>query len=814
MRRRPLTDPVRLTGCYSICSIPLSLTSIYPTCIEGCRFCQRGFRMSKAYDRVRQDLIGKYPGGFEEYLHHLDETLYGTRSKVRKQRDCAEKRALITRKVPLRYVFDEVLGRMEEREGRFRRVLEVLAKHEHPVVVTTRGRLFAEEPYLSLLKASHSSISVSFVTLDERRWRATEGPLTVHPQRRLEALSKATAAGLPATVRLQPIVVGLTDGEDLEKVTSAVGERGAIHVLAVWFGGWATLVERMCAAGGGDPTAIRRAMRVPEQRFLHNSRSLRPEYLVEKLTVVRRVCREHGMTLGHYPTSSAGWMSETTACCGVDRIYPRDRLFNLHAGIVLEAQREKGRPLTPQEIGGLTRGHWAPSKKVRLNFRRVARRARHLVPPRRASAPNVDLAKVDVIPLTRKRPTMTEIAPILEGKPNMTHQTEIAHYVGEAVRSANAEALVPKQGQARSPLRIGQDRSGTSVSPFTYKIRYPPVRRSPVEKHSFKTLMSRLSAAGFKSDFVQPAILPDWWDGSCQKDPNLLPDIEVRVARFFGLPVSVVRNPAVNLSAPAYAGAHLRRIRDTEQSRLTPSIHSAIQIAAAVARSLHDAVPQADPPPTDGLAWRAQIQRSGEAVKLDDLLSDLWRRGIPVVPVDVLPAPSFQGLAGIVEGRPVVLLGHKHDEPGRVAFVVAHEIGHIASGDCEANCPVVDGEEEIVDDTDLERLADRYATRVLVGDTSIPEIQGDEAKALAAKAMLIEQDTGIDAGAVIFAWARNTGDFVKAQMAVKALYRAVGARRLLREHFDRNVDVESATDSDRALLRCVLGEPERDAVAG
>jgi Zn-dependent peptidase ImmA (M78 family) len=195
---------------------------------------------------------------------------------------------------------------------------------------------------------------------------------------------------------------------------------------------------------------------------------------------------------------------------------------------------------------------------------------------------------------------------------------------------------------------------------------------------------------------------------------------------------------------------------------------------------------------------------------LNDIATDLWVRGIPVVPLDVLPAPSFQGVACIVEDRPVVLLGHKYDEPGRVAFLVAHEAGHVAAGDCAPDQPVVDKEEEIADDTNIERRADQYARRVLIGSDSVPVIDGADFKALASQAETIERETGAEASTVIFAWARHTGDYAKATMAVKALYRGTGARRQLRQLFDRHVDLVAATESDRALLRCVYGDPERD----
>ena len=190
-------------------------------------------------------------------------------------------------------------------------------------------------------------------------------------------------------------------------------------------------------------------------------------------------------------------------------------------------------------------------------------------------------------------------------------------------------------------------------------------------------------------------------------------------------------------------------------------------------------------------------------MQLGEVLRDLWTRNIPVIPLDVLPAPSFQGMACIVEGRPAIVIGYKQDEPGRVAFLIAHEAAHIAAGDCAPGQPVVDEEDEIRDDADIEGRADAYATRVLIGGAEVPDVNTSASrdfKDLARQASQIERESGADASTVIFAWARRTGDYATATMAVKALYRNVGARRQLREHFARHVNIAGASETDQALL--------------
>jgi Zn-dependent peptidase ImmA (M78 family) len=326
--------------------------------------------------------------------------------------------------------------------------------------------------------------------------------------------------------------------------------------------------------------------------------------------------------------------------------------------------------------------------------------------------------------------------------------------------------------------------------------------------------MRRISRAGFKKGFVQSAILPDWWDDSCSEDPSLLQDIEIRLARFLGLPLAVVEDANAPLAPPLYPAAQLRRVRDVDRDLLGPAIHAATRIAEAVVRNLRDRKSEPIMPPADSRDWRKGIKAVGRAVTLDDIISDLWKRGIPVVPIEMLPMPSFQGMCCIVESRPVILLGHKHDEPGRVAFLVAHEVGHVTAGDCAPERPVVDEEDEITDETDIELKADRYATQVLIGSDTVPKIEAGFFKDLARDASDLERRTGADASMMIFAQARRTGDYAMATMAVKALYRHQGARQQLHKLFDRHVDVFAAADTDRALLRCVYEDPEPNEAVG
>ena len=326
-------------------------------------------------------------------------------------------------------------------------------------------------------------------------------------------------------------------------------------------------------------------------------------------------------------------------------------------------------------------------------------------------------------------------------------------------------------------------------------------------EHSFNTLMRRLSHAGFPRQFVDTVLLPDWWEKSYSHDPEVLTEIDIRVARFLEVPLSIVKNADRPLSLPSYAGVQLRRVRNNvDPTRLNPAIHTANQVGGAVIRNLRQKG-QMRQVPVDALQWRRSLTSTDKpSIQLDAILADLWKRNIPVIPLDVLPSPIFQGMSCIVNGYPIIFLGHKYDEPGRIAFIVAHEGGHIAHGDCAIGAPVLHEVDGVKDDSDDEQRADSFAQTVLLGaNPPSLTLEPIQAKALAQKAFDLEVKTGADASTLVYQWAAQTLDYTSASLAVKALYRSTGGQNVLRKHFEENIDLDSAAETDRSLLRSVYG---------
>jgi DNA repair photolyase len=115
-----------------------------------------------------------------------------------------------------------------EREQRITRgILEVLARTQHPVGIVTKSALVVRDIDILARMAEKElvRVAISITTLDRSIARTME-PRAATPAKRLDAVRQLSAAGIPVTVMVAPIVPGLTDHE-IETILEAAHEAGA-----------------------------------------------------------------------------------------------------------------------------------------------------------------------------------------------------------------------------------------------------------------------------------------------------------------------------------------------------------------------------------------------------------------------------------------------------------------------------------------------------------------------------------------------------------------------------------------------------------
>ncbi len=321
-------------------------------------------------------------------------------------------------------------------------------------------------------------------------------------------------------------------------------------------------------------------------------------------------------------------------------------------------------------------------------------------------------------------------------------------------------------------------------------------------KTQYRSLMKRLSALGFKKGLLREIVFPDWWSPECEGDPAAVAELEFRVARFLGSSAGSVSEVVHLASLPGVQSARLRHTLSTTAPKLMPAVLTSLRVARAALDAWSAPRPLRDVP-ADPLFLRKLILDLGTLVDLDAVVTWLWDAGIPVLALQDLPAPKFQAMACILGGRPVVLLGHRVDVPSRLLFSVAHELGHISRGDCSAEGPVIDGEDDYCrpEDQAEEDAANAFALRLLGGAESVPIPSAREPKDLADEAGRIGRQLRIDPGHLLQVWSKATGDYATTQRALNALWADSGGLTLIAGRQRREIDSDAAPETDRSLLR-------------
>jgi DNA repair photolyase len=108
-----------------------------------------------------------------------------------------------------------------------RSVLEVLWEFKHPVGIVTKSALILRDLDIlaPMAEAGLAKAALSVTTLDRKLAREME-PRASTPPKRLEAIKRLNAAGVPAGVMFAPIIPALNDDE-MEHVLEAAKEAGA-----------------------------------------------------------------------------------------------------------------------------------------------------------------------------------------------------------------------------------------------------------------------------------------------------------------------------------------------------------------------------------------------------------------------------------------------------------------------------------------------------------------------------------------------------------------------------------------------------------
>ena len=122
---------------------------------------------------------------------------------------------------------------IEKDRGIMRDILSVLAAHDHPVAIVTKGTLIERDIDIlgPMAERGLVRVGISVTTLDPSVSRKME-PRVPAPARRLRSIERLSAAGIPVRVMISPVVPGLTDHE-IEPILERAAGAGAVAASSI-----------------------------------------------------------------------------------------------------------------------------------------------------------------------------------------------------------------------------------------------------------------------------------------------------------------------------------------------------------------------------------------------------------------------------------------------------------------------------------------------------------------------------------------------------------------------------------------------------
>lgn len=317
-------------------------------------------------------------------------------------------------------------------------------------------------------------------------------------------------------------------------------------------------------------------------------------------------------------------------------------------------------------------------------------------------------------------------------------------------------------------------------------------------------LYARLDQIGLPKKFVRDKALPDWWCDEFEQTPSAVTEAALYVSHRLNL----------NLQSLLEETAQPEFVLTCQPKFYAQSNNPSLKIATALATQIAKLVAQGCPNDYQSICnlsrseIRQIILQTQNCVNLIGLLDFCWDRGIPVVHYNNYPKTvcKFHGMVAVVADRPVIMISLNHASPARLAFIIAHELGHIYHQHLPEGGLLVDEEIslESIDEEEIE--ANEFAGELLLGrpDVSYYTPHKFSGNRLASYAKRIAERDSVDAGVVIWNYAWTKKEWAVAQNALKVVEGASKANEIIDRYLQNRLDWERLSDDNQDYLSLML----------
>jgi hypothetical protein len=287
---------------------------------------------------------------------------------------------------------------------------------------------------------------------------------------------------------------------------------------------------------------------------------------------------------------------------------------------------------------------------------------------------------------------------------------------------------------------------------------------------SARQLRRELREAGIANAAID-AVWPEWWSAEAKDSLSATAELTYTVARRLGLsPRALFDGSPQFLWHDSTKFKNLGTTTDQEQAILA-------SFGTAVGRcALSATTPAIFPATAHAQGIRDAILRHARFVDLTELLTFCWQTGIPVIQLRVFPLQQkhMQAMTVKVTGKYAILLGYESEYYARMAYILAHEIGHILLGHLEHSDSLLDIDDPLTTkELDAEEVeADQAAFIILTGRAD-PQVLADResyrASQLAQAAIDAADRERIEPGILALCLGHATGKWAETFGALKII---------------------------------------------
>lgn len=321
---------------------------------------------------------------------------------------------------------------------------------------------------------------------------------------------------------------------------------------------------------------------------------------------------------------------------------------------------------------------------------------------------------------------------------------------------------------------------------------------------SMANLLERLEEKGLQAKYVRDRALPNWWDAEIENDPTVVAEAAGYIAKRLGLDVASVFTPDAAIEFKGKSQPKFKKRQNTDEK----SLEVAQGLALRVAEIVQFATPLTyEPSSLSATEIRQRLLADDPAVCLSNLLSFCGSIGIPVVHYADLPegVKKVDGLVACFNGQPVIVICCAKQSYAWLAFILAHELGHILCGHVTGS--VFIDEDIAKEEQDTEEVeANEFAATLLLGQfKGYTWRRMPHPGALANQAKTLARQYKVDPGTVCLNYAWNTKDWGNSMAALNRFEKEANAPALINRYLTQHLDWERLDRDTQDYLRLVTG---------